>query len=255
MSDLSIPTNTGTMGVGFNLDGQVDDGTGTTCAELTPDLTSTITSATGVDNAFAALVPQLERTLLMGRMIGALVGEQITAGSFILLMEVSDINSYTSDSAVQVRLILGRVPGCVSGMPATCMPMVSGATIAPGQTFEQVMVLGSAVSGSIAGGRMTVSTPSLPLALSIGSSSLTLTIRNASIGAAISASALTNGEIGGSLQIEELAVSAESLMAGAGATVRTVVGAVADLEPTTADPATCASIGIGATFNAVDAEL
>jgi hypothetical protein len=147
LSAIRIPEPMGTTAVGFNLDGMNSDGTGTTCVELSPDYTS-INDApeTGVDNALGSLVPQLGMLLgdscPMGTpaadCLSALIGQQITEGKLLIVMEVRDINSFVTDSSIEVQLYLGTVPGGGA-------PMLAGSTLAPDQAFENPKQMGRAV--------------------------------------------------------------------------------------------------------------
>src|SRR5690606_23492351 len=105
--------------------------------------------------------------------------------NLLLLMQVSDIDSFSNDSSVSVRLFLGSVLGGGA-------PMLSGSTLAPGQTFEGEP-LGAAVSGTISGGRLRAQTPRLNLAIDAGDLAFDLVISNAVIGGSISQTAITNG--------------------------------------------------------------
>ena len=107
------PDATGTLAYGFDLDGMMDGPAGT-CQDAA-DYMSPVTGDTAVDN-------QLVNALgLLGSQLGAdgadgAIRDQIEAGKILLILEVSDINSFTDDSSVQVRAVLGQVqpdgPSC-----------------------------------------------------------------------------------------------------------------------------------------------
>lgn len=245
VSTISIPeATTDGRAAGFNLDGMVTDGSGTDCVGASPDYISTNDMEPGTDNGLATLVPTLAM-LLGGGSLDATIQEQITEGSLILLMEVSDINSYNNDTSVSVQLFLGEVPGGGA-------PMTSGSGLAPGQTFTSTMALGSPVTGAIESGRLRVTTPLLMLNIATDDFTVGLPIRMAQVRANITETGLTNGAIGGGLNVEDLAVAAEMIMAGLGDTVRSVLGGVADLNPT-ADPMVCDSLSVGILFTGVEA--
>ena len=243
ISTISIPEATGTMAAGFNLDGMVSTGEGTTCVDLSPDYTSTNDMEEGTDNGLASLLPTL--AMLVGGPLDETLQAQIVDGSFLLLMEVSDINGFNNDDSVMVQLYIGSVPGGGA-------PMIAGATLAPGQAFDG-MAIGTPQTGSITGGRLTVATPLLTLAIDTGDFMIDLPIRTAQIRADISATGLGNGAIGGSLRVEDIATAAEMIMPFLGYTVRGGLGGVADRQPQAADPTTCDALSVGILFNAVSA--
>ncbi|WP_236517980.1 hypothetical protein [Sandaracinus amylolyticus] len=252
VSTISIPMTSqrhNEPAPGFNLDGVDSDGspTGATCVDRSPDYTSSNDPGeSGVDNALGGLVDTIGSLLGDGD-LDATLAEQITEGSLLIMMQVRDVNSYTNDSSVQVQLYLGSVPGGGA-------PMVSGSALAPGQTFEGTAI-GSVQTGSIVNGRLRVETDLLTLAINTGDVSLDLNIRDAQVRANITPTALANGAIGGSVRVEEIAEAAEEIMAGLGDTVLTVLGGVADLEPTADDPLTCESLSVGILFGGVEAQL
>ena len=256
LSAIRIPEPMGTSAVGFNLDGMNSTGDGTTCVELSPDYTS-INDApeTGVDNALGSLVPQLGMLLgdscPMGTpaadCLSALIGQQITEGKLLIVMEVRDINSFVTDSSIEVQLSLGTVPGGGA-------PMLAGSTLAPDQAFD-VMAVGTPVTGAITAGRMAVTTPLLTISIVTDSLTLDLNIRNAQVRGTFGpmGNGIVNGAIGGSLRVSDIAMAAESIMPGLSATVMSVLGGIADMEPQSADPTTCDSLSVGIAFDGVNA--
>ena len=99
---------------GFNLDG-MDGGPAGTCQDIM-DYTSPVTGAAGVDNQLSYLAPTLDG-LLGGDGVNGAIRDQIQAGSVLLMLEVSDINSFNNDSAIRVHAVLGQV----SPEGAACM--------------------------------------------------------------------------------------------------------------------------------------
>jgi hypothetical protein len=67
----------------------------------------------GVDNALAMLAPTLDG-LLMGDGLSGTIRDQIEAGKVLLILEVSDINSYVTDSSISVHAVLGQMPAGVA---------------------------------------------------------------------------------------------------------------------------------------------
>lgn len=244
VSVIRIPEAAGTMAYGFNLDGENSTGEGTTCVELTPDYESiNDPGESGVDNGLAALVPTL--SMLVGD-LDMTIADQISSGGLLIVMEVSGIDNYTTDSSVMLRLMRGT-------LPAGTMPMLEGdGTLSPGQEFT-LEAVAPAVMGSITNGRLHAQTDSLDLMIDTGDPDIgviTLTLHDAQVRANISQTGLMNGAIGGAIVIEELAATAESIMEGYGDLVRSAVQG--DLQPAPADETMCLSISAGISFTAID---
>jgi hypothetical protein len=112
---IDTDTDDTSQAYGFDLDSMMDGGATASGCTSAPDFTSPITGDTAVDN-------QLVNALsILGSMLGAdgpngAIRDQIEAGKILLMLEVSDINSFDNDSAVMVHAVLGQVqpqgPGC-----------------------------------------------------------------------------------------------------------------------------------------------
>lgn len=231
---------------GFNLDMVTSDGTAAGCVGVTEDFTS-FTGEVGTDNQFVgALVGILAAVPLDVQMA---VDEQIASGALLLAMRVNDINSFSADSSVTLELFLVRQADCAMSPCA-----VTGSVMA-GQAWRQdaVALTATPLSASITGGQLRGSVPALPLTFTASGEEISLTIRNATVGAGITATGLTNGAIGGSLRVMEILDLAEQIMPGIGPTVRPIIEGNADLEPSAADPNTCGAISVGLGFTAVPA--
>jgi len=134
------PTDTVDNAYGFDIDG-MNGGPATSCTGE-PDFTSPISSAMGVDNQLAGLATTLDG-VLGGDGVNGAVRDQILAGKVLLILEVSDINSFTNDSSVMVRAVLGSVAS------ATCAAHADQAACDGDATCAWVTATGSA--GSCAG--------------------------------------------------------------------------------------------------------
>lgn len=111
---------------GFNLDG-MDGGPAGSCFDQM-DFTSPVTGTTGVDNQLAGLAPTLDG-LLGGDGVNGAIRDQIEAGKVLLILEVSDINSFTNDSSIMVHAVLGEVaPQGAACMAHTDMASCAGDT-------------------------------------------------------------------------------------------------------------------------------
>jgi len=229
---------------GFDLDGAPGVAASDRCDDAL-DYTSPITGAANVDNQLSANVIGLLGGMLDGGVTGA-IEEQIAAGTFLLLMEVNDIDSYTNDGSVNVRLILGQLPA------GTTMAMVGAdGRLTAGQTFESMTVLAEIDGAEIDGGRFEVAADTLPLSLAVDGMDLTLTLNEARIAANISETGLSDGEIGAQLAVSDLVNLAN--MFGLGVDEMTIRGvAQPDLDPN-ADGSVCNAISAGLTFEATTA--
>jgi len=110
-----------THAFGFDLDGMMDGGSTVSGCTSAADFTSPVTGDTAVDN-------QLVNALgILGTMLGAdgpngAIRDQIEAGKILLMLEVTDINSFQNDSSVMVHAALGTVHDCSGHADmASCM--------------------------------------------------------------------------------------------------------------------------------------
>ena len=263
VSVISLPEATSDgRAAGFNLDG-LNSGEGSTaedanCEEFNEDYDALFDpNHTGVDNALQSLVSTIESLLpredcpgmQQAGCLDATLQQQITEGSLILMVEVSGINDYVFDDAIQLQLVLGEVEG--GGMP-----MIDGSGgLAPDQTFATVQELGTPVAGDIFQGRLRAQTDQLTITIDTGDFQLPLMISGAEVRFNIAAdgSSLSNGVIGGFLRTEDIVMAAAMIMEGIEDTVRGVVENVADVSPSAEDPMVCESVSVGLTFDAVAA--
>jgi hypothetical protein len=124
VSEISIPEVMGMMAAGFNLDGMVSTGMGSTCVDMHADYRSiTDPMEDGVDNGLAELVPALGSLLSSqcptgtpaGDCLKMLLDRQILDGRLLIVMEVRDINSFNNDPMISAQFYLGTVPTCNPG--------------------------------------------------------------------------------------------------------------------------------------------
>ncbi len=242
-ADIPEPDFTSGRVPGFNLDGEDSTGTSERCDD-TPDFVSSVTGARGVDNQIGGNVIGL-----LGEMFGpdgvqGAFREQIAAGSFLLLFEVADIDSFNDDASVRVRLLLGAFDG-------TIMLDRSG-LVAPGQTFTSMRVLATIPVAAISGGRLDIEAPSLPLTLEVNGSAITLNLTQARLGGTISATGMTDGEIGGEISMANLVNLGEALdpVTFTEDLLRSI--ALPDLDPSP-DGTRCDAVSAGLTFRATTA--
>jgi hypothetical protein len=161
---------------GFNVDGR-DSGGGSfdgACADIQPDYAAARDAeAIGVDNYLSAtLLPTLLGILrgatdAMGEplldcppgsddCLGDIATAQISEGGFVFLLRVTGWNETPNDDAVSVELFLGQ--------NTTEAPTLDAAGfLAPGQSYDVEMPVGTAVPGTVLDGRLSIRTPTLPI--------------------------------------------------------------------------------------------
>ncbi|MCA9604108.1 MAG: hypothetical protein KC619_00815 [Myxococcales bacterium] len=252
------PSFAGTA-AGFNLDG-LDSGGGSVavdadCEEVSQDFTSVRDPGhEGIDNAFASLIPTVELLLdastcpmmMSEGCLDATLAARIADGSFLILVELTDVDGFTYDDDVGVALYAGAVPG--GGAPM----LAADGRLAPGQTFDTAGTLVATTRGDIFEGRLRVAFgPSLTLPM--GADLLVPSrLDGAELRATVDATGLALGVVGGTTEVDLLVAQAVAIMPDIEPTVRSVLEAVADVEPT-ADPAICARVSSGYFFDAVSA--
>lgn len=265
LTDVRLPpvvsSALGDRAMGFNIDG-IDSGFGSvsvsptaSCEELQPDVLSVYELGhVGVDNALATLVPTIESLIgssgcpggvTMGCLDAVVLGE-INAGRFLLVLEVTGLQSYVHDDAVMAGLYLVQVPS--GGSPV----IGSSGRLAPGQTFSTVSVAAAPAAGDVFGGRLRVSWPSVNLPGMVGAALLPRTISPAELRGDIAAGTLTRAHLGGAVSVNDLVIQVSAIMPGIMATVRAVLESVADVDPG-ATPDICADLGAGLDLAGVDA--
>lgn len=252
MSQLSIPPMMGTnAAVGFNLDGVNSTGCVAepcTCVETVVDFVSADDAMqTGIDNSLSILVPTIETLLTDGVALDDTLLEQIVDGSLLIMLEVSEINSYSEDGEVAVQFYTGAVP-------AGATIQVAGSTIAADQIFDATPV-GAPIMGNIVGGRLRFSAPEVTIPISAGGFVLDLHLRSATLEANISPDRLVAGVLGGSVNVEEVADAVEGAMPGLRDTVIDVLGGNADMSPDGADMTICTALSAGMRFGAIPAQI
>jgi hypothetical protein len=246
VSRLDAPEPTAMMVPGFDLDG-APGMTGSRCDERAPDLTSSVTGAPNVDNQLGAnFAPILDAAITGGFAVG--VRRRIATGSYLIVLQLTDVDDYTSDGRVGALFVR-------AGLPAgTSTPMLDGVgELSPGQAFDQRGVFWRG-DLAIVDGRVSWSSEALPLELDRGDGvQAGFILRDVRWAADVSASGLTRGEIGGRIDFRDLvAFTAES---GLGVDEMTVRGiAMPDLVPNS-DGSRCDGVSAGFSFSAVSAML
>lgn len=270
ISQLAVPdpgTGTPAQAPGFDLDMQGSDVNSTRCDLVQLDYAWSQTNATNVDNQ---LVGQIKAAIegALSTNVDCAVNDVFRDGNLFVVATVSDINSFTADSSVSVDLVVAQLAAgatyeSVMGANIECgttsspdpTPLFS---VAAGQSFTTMQAIATDVAGTIVDGRLSITTPTLPISLTFEMdgtpTAFALTLTNARLSAQISAEGLTNGVLGGGLQVQELVDLATEINPSAGPVAGGVLASFADLSPN-ADGSECAAISAGLTFSAVGATL
>ena len=245
VDELNIPAPDGADGtsIGANLDDEIttmDDNLGG-CGKLDfvhPDGTL------GIDNALAQILPIIEG--MLDEPIADQLGAQIADGSLLITVSLQGVDGANDSSVMGVLYPDGAIPGGAA-------PMLNGETLAPGQTID----IDSApinIPGAIVNGRFIASLPNFPIDIPLPDGALVINVSQAIFSADVTPNGLENGEIAGSLSIDELAVAigAAGIDAIDEATARVILGGVGDLEPDETGTV-CARLSLGIGFNAIPA--
>jgi hypothetical protein len=227
--------------VGFDLDGRISDGTGPDCIDAL-DFTSPISGDPGVDDQLASnLVPLFAGELPEG--IAGAFRDAIASGQTLLVLEVNGVDGFVNDPLVSVHVFYAETE---SG----ALPMVDASgQLVPGQSFRVADDLGTS-AGAISGGRLRTTIPMLALRLAFGGAPIAVPIVGLRYEADISATALTNGEAGGRVEVAPVV----AVLVAAGLPVdEPLVRAVAQPDLDLDAAGECASISAGLTLEAVEA--
>lgn len=217
--------------VGFDLDGVVSEGATGACSDQ-PDFASG--GRTGIDNRLAAnrrvgLDPPVY--------LAELIEPQIAAGEYLLLMELTDVDSTGNDVSVGVRLYLGSAAGPIA---------LEEGLIAPGQTFQQVGADLANVAAVIVDGMLTFEVPRLPLGFPPGPTGELVTLHDVRVEARLDPGGrYMTGVIGGSIPADEVAAYTDMTLE------ELEPATLFDLEPDPSDDRICGAMSAGLSFEAV----
>ncbi len=226
---------------------------------------------TGVDNAFQELVELVERAMSEDDCpestpfeepgcilcpepacrptsygcIDRVLGKEVHAGHLLVLLEVTGVDSLLHDPEVEVALYAGRVWG---GGP----PAVDSATarLRPGQAFETLGPIAEPTTGDLFHGRLRARWDHVWLPrVRYGYPEALL---DAELRVAICEAGAFAGQLGGSAEVDALVRQLEEVEPSYAHIARSILGAVADLEPG-ADPAVCERISVAYSVEGVPA--
>lgn len=237
-ADVPPPDGLGQT-VGFDLDGAPGSGTGARCDDAL-DFTSRVTGATNVDNQLSTNVG----TIIDGPEPRSVFESRIASGELLLLFEVGEVQSFTHDDAVTVRVITARLPAGVTS------PMIGAdRRLLPGQTFVEGTVLATIEDAEIADGRLEIRADALPLSILFGEAAASVTIRDLRIAADIRETGLTGGELGGGVGLRDLVAFLGML--GSTTTEEELRAMLHPDLDASADGSVCDAVSLGLSFEAI----
>jgi hypothetical protein len=170
------------------------------------------------------------------------MADAIEEGTFAVVAEVRNVDSFADDPCVTVSLGLGYLPA--GGAPA----LGPDGRPAPGQTYD-VRYL-TEVSGRIVGGRLETEPVRFESELTVVEPAVPIVIEGARLSADISATRISEGVIGGKVQIAVLQAAVTAMKPEMADLAAFVLAAQADLDP---DGAECHALSAGFVFAGVDA--
>ncbi|MFT5353834.1 MAG: hypothetical protein ACI9KE_001034 [Polyangiales bacterium] len=242
---LSVPApdeDTGSV-IGANLDDEITTaGDPGGCGK--PDFNHP-DGTLGVDNALARILPVIET--MLDEPISDQLTAQIAAGSLLITIKLEGVDSMNDAEVTGTLYPDGAIPG------DTAPVLTADGGLAPDQTID-IDSAPITINGSIIDGRFIASLDNFPVMLPLEDAPLVLNVSQALFSADLTENGLENGEISGSLSIDELsaAVGAAMLADIDEEAARGLLQGFGDLEPN-AEGTICARISLGLGFNAIPA--
>ncbi len=252
MLDLGVPdADDDTIVPGFDLDDRVSDRSDLeTCN--TEDFTSPAPDdEAGVDNVLGPVLASGEEEF----MIRAALDQNVERGLILMMMEVRGVDDFVNDDRIEVDVLFGLLPAGVLA------PMLEGdGGFVPGQTFDvdsrslmdDRMTARVSLPGQITDGRVQAGPGGLNLTVPFGADVIELQLNRVEARFDISADALANGVIGGSLDVEDTAAELGGVGGFDESLVRLVLTGAADLDR---EGGVCTSASIGLVFEGVESVL
>jgi hypothetical protein len=183
---------------GFNLDGNAV----IECPNLDPGDTE---NGGGIDNVLGGPSG-------IGSLVGDAIQRAVNDGDVIILLQLDGVDSLVNDPNVNVQLFLGKLP-----MGAMLMRDMMTGKITAGQAFDirqESLMAGTMESlvkfegARISGGVLSAGPAVFPLSLRIMGYDLALSIQRAQLRVRVSETALTDGTLGGALNVDQLKAAA-----------------------------------------------
>lgn len=229
--------------IGANLDDEVTiSGDPGGCGKMDfdhPDGTA------GVDNALAQILPVIEG--MLDEPISDQLTAQIADGSLLITIKLEGVDSLNDDTVTGTLYPDGAIPGDAAPM------LTAAGGLAPGQTID-IASDPITINGTITDGRFVAMLDNFPVMLPLEDAPLVLNVSQALFSADITADGLANGEISGSLSIDELAAAVGAAMLADidEEAARGLLQGFGDLVPNP-EGTICARISLGLGFNAIPA--
>ena len=230
---------------GFDLDGTADR----ICRQ--DDWTSPAPESTpGIDNSLGPILAAGEAEFRVREALAL----NVSSGRLILLARLRGVDSFENDPRVELDVMFGVLPVGVFA------PELEGARYVPGQTFDldaraleaDEMTALSQLPASIVDGRLQAGPGMLPITVPFGTELVTLELDQVRLAVDVSEDGLSNGVVGGALDVEET-IAVLSDVDGLDATqVRFALETFADLDPQMGRN-DCRSISVALVFDATTA--
>jgi hypothetical protein len=230
---------------GFDLDGTTDE----ICRR--EDWTSPAPeSMPGIDNSLGPILADGEEQFRVREALAL----NVSSGRLILLARLRGVDSFEDDPRVELDVLFGVLPDGVFA------PMLTGSRYVPGQTFdldaraldEDGMTALSQLPASIVDGRLQAGPGTLPLTVPFGTELVTLELGQVRLAVDVSEEGLSNGVVGGALDVEDTIAVLSDVDGLDAELVRTALETFADLDPQVGRN-DCRSISVALVFDATTA--
>jgi hypothetical protein len=255
VSSATLGAISGDSAPGFNLDASDANvcGDETTVVDYASQAPET---GDGVDNQLLELAESLKDVDFGGDEpftldLDTFLKEAVLEGKFTLLLEVSGVDDLDNDNDVKVSAYLGDLVG--GGAPAS-----AGGKLTAGQDFEVATTIKTNAAGTITNGRLSISLDSLDVVVPVETydTTLTLTVNDVRLKFDISATELTSGVLGGSLDVDATVEEIKTFLTAAefdinaDTLIKPILEERADLDETGGE---CAAVSAAIVFTGVEA--
>ena len=250
--DLAAPAEGGDPMVtaGFDIDNRVSDSTDVSSCRKEDYTSPPPESTPGVDNQLGPLLASAEDTFH----IRANLEANVQSGAILVLLEVRGVDDLVNDDRVEVDAYVGLLPAGVSAPMLDAMGHITA-----GQTFDVDAMSAAAdmtalitLRGSIEDGRLAAGPGDFTMSLPLADTRVTFEAKSAHIAFDIDATTLSDGVVGGALDVDDTVAAMEGVMGFDAATARLLLETNADLDRDDA-AMECQSISIALAFEGVDA--
>ncbi len=243
--DLGVEDPDG-VAPGFDLDGTTDR----ICRQA--DFTSPAPeSMPGVDNSLGPVLAAGEEQFRVREALGL----NLQRGALLVLARLRGVDDFDNDERVEVDVLFGVLP---EGVEAPMLEL--DGRYVPGQTFDldaralagDEMTALSRLPGAIVDGRLTAGPGMLPLTIPFGSTLVTLDLDRVRMGFDVSETGLSEGVVGGALDVEDTIAALSGVEGLDPDQVRFALELFADLDPASGN-SECQRISVALVFDATTA--